>query len=57
MREQSAVRIALFEAAQDEKAAHNKSYEKAKSGSSIKGHEGRKTKMRVNLPKVKRIAA
>lgn len=52
-----AVRIALFEAAKDPKAAHRKSYEKAKSGSAIKGHEGRKTKMRVNLPKLERVAA
>jgi hypothetical protein len=52
-----AVRIALFEVVKDAKAAHEKSYEKAKSGSKIKGHEGRKTKMRLNLPKVERDAA
>ena len=52
-----AVRIALFEAAKDAKAAHKKSYEKAKSGSAIKGHEGRKTTIRMNLPKVERVAA
>ena len=51
-----AIRIALFEAAKDPKTAHAKSYDKAKSGSSIKGHEGRKTKMRVSLPKVERVA-
>lgn len=52
-----AVRIALFEAVKDAQAAYAKSYDKAKSGSSIKGHEGRSEKKRLNLPKSERDAA
>lgn len=46
-----AVRIALFEVAKSAEAAHSKVYEKAKAGSSVKGHEGRKITKRFNLPK------
>jgi len=52
-----AVRIALFEAVKDAQAAYETSYDKAKSGSSIKGHEGRSEKKRLNLPKSERDAA
>lgn len=46
-----AVRIGLFEVTKDLEAAKAKTYEKAKAGSSVKGHEGRKTTRRFNLPK------
>ena len=46
-----AVRIALFEVAKSAEAANAKTYEKAKAGSSVKGHEGGKTTKRFNLPK------
>ena len=46
-----AVRIALFEVAKNVEVAHPKTCEKAKAGSSVKGHEGRKTTKRFNLPK------
>ena len=52
-----AVRIALFETIKDAQAAYEKSYEKAKSGSSFKGHEGRNDKKRQNLPKAEKDAA
>ena len=51
-----AIRIALFEVLKDTELAHKKTYHKAKSGSTIKGHEGRKTKMRLNLPKAEKVA-
>lgn len=51
-----AVRIALFEAVKDAQAVHDKSYDKAKSGSTIKGHEGRSEKKRLNLPKSEKDA-
>ena len=46
-----AVRIGLFEVTKDLEAAKAKTYEKARAGSSVKGHEGRKTTRRFNLPK------
>ena len=45
-----AIRIALFEVIKEAHAAYEKTYEKAKSGSAYKGHEGRKTKKRLTLP-------
>ena len=45
-----AIRIALFEVIKEAHAAYEKTYEKAKSGSTYKGHEGRKTKKRLTLP-------
>ena len=45
-----AIRIALFEVINEAHAAYEKTYEKAKSGSTYKGHEGRKTKKRLTLP-------
>ena len=45
-----AIRIALFEVIKEAHAAYEKTYEKAKSGSTCKGHEGRKTKKRLTLP-------
>ena len=51
-----AIRIALFEVLKDTELAHKKTYHKAKSGSTSKGHEGRKTKMRLNLPKAEQVA-
>lgn len=45
-----AIRIALFEVIEEAHAAYEKTYEKAKSGSTCKGHEGRKTKKRLTLP-------
>ena len=46
-----AIRIALFEVAKELQEAKAKTYEKAKAGSTVKGHEGRKTTTRFNLPK------
>ena len=51
-----AIRIALFEVLKDTALAHKKTYDKAKSGSTIKGHEGRKIKLRLNLPKAEKVA-
>ncbi|TCD55393.1 hypothetical protein CWE17_11345 [Synechococcus sp. BS56D] len=45
-----AIRIALFEVIKEAHTAYEKTYEKAKSGSTYKGHEGRKTKKRLTLP-------
>ena len=45
-----AIRIALFEVIKEAHAAYEKTYEKAKSGSTYKGHEGRRTKKRLTLP-------
>jgi len=45
-----AIRIALYETCKDAQSAYDKSYEKAKSGSKFKGHEGRKTNKRLTLP-------
>jgi hypothetical protein len=51
-----AVRIALFEAIRAAQAALEESYEKARSGSTIKGHEGRSSNKRFNLPKAEKEA-
>ena len=40
----------MFEVIEEAHAAYKKTYEKAKSGSTCKGHEGRKTKKRLTLP-------
>ena len=40
----------MFEVIKEAHAAYEKTYEKAKSGSAYKGHEGRKTKKRLTLP-------
>jgi len=55
--QRDAVRIALFEVIRAGQAAHEKSYEKAKSGSSVKGHEGRSSIKRIYLPKAEKAAA
>jgi len=52
-----AVRIALFECIKDAQAAYEKTFTKAKAGSSIKGHEGRKLSKRLTLPKTEKDAA
>ena len=52
-----AIRIALYETCKDAQSAYDKSYDKAKSGSKIKGHEGRKTNKRLNLPLSEKQAA
>ena len=44
----------MFEVIQEAHAAHEKTYEKAKSGSTYKGHEGRKTKKRLTLPLIEK---
>jgi hypothetical protein len=49
-----AIRIALFEVIKEAHAAYEKTYEKAKSGSTYKGHEGRKTKKRLTLPLIEK---
>lgn len=49
-----AIRIALFEVIKEAHAAYEKTYEKAKSGSACKGHEGRKTKKRLTLPLIEK---
>ena len=49
-----AIRIALFEVIEEAHAAYEKTYEKAKSGSTYKGHEGRKTKKRLTLPLIEK---
>jgi len=54
--QRDAVRIALFEAIRAAQAAHEESYEKARSGSTIKGHEGRSSPKRFNLPKAEKEA-
>ena len=54
--QRDAVRIALFEAIRAAQAAHEESYEKARSGSTIKGHEGRSSAERFNLPKAEKEA-
>ena len=54
--QRDAVRIALFEAIRAAEAAHEESYEKARSGSTIKGHEGRSSTKRFNLPKAEKEA-
>ena len=40
----------MFEVIKEAHTAYKKTYEKAKSGSTCKGHEGRKTKKRLTLP-------
>ena len=40
----------MFEVIKEAHSAYEKTYEKAKSGSTCKGHEGRKTKKRLSLP-------
>ena len=52
-----AVRIALFEVVKDAEAAYEKTYDKAKAGSTVKGHEGRNHRKRLHLPKAERDAA
>jgi hypothetical protein len=52
-----AIRIALYETIINAQEAHEKSYEKARSGSSIKGHEGRKTPKRFNITKTEKQSA
>lgn len=55
--QREAVRIALFEVIRAAQAAYEKSYDKARSGSSVKGHEGRSSTKRFNLPKAEKEAA
>lgn len=52
--ERDALRIALYEISKDAQAAFAKAYDKAKAGSTAKGHEGRDRKLRFNLPKSER---
>ena len=52
-----AIRIALYETCKDTHSAYDKSYDKAKSGSKVKGHEGRKTNKRLTLPLSEKQAA
>lgn len=52
-----AIRIALYETCKDAQSAYCKSFDKAKSGSKIKGHEGRKTNKRLTLPLSEKQAA
>jgi len=52
-----AIRIALYETCKDAQSAYNESYDKAKSGSKVKGHEGRKTNKRLTLPLSEKQAA
>jgi len=52
-----AIRIALYETCKNAQSAYDKSYEKAKSGSKVKGHEGRKTNKRLTLPLSEKQAA
>ena len=52
-----AIRIALYETCKNAQSAYEKSYEKAKSGSKVKGHEGRKTNKRLTLPLSEKQAA
>lgn len=49
-----AIRIALFEVIKEAHAAYEKTYEKAKSGSTYKGHEGRKAKKRLTMPLIEK---
>jgi len=51
-----AVRIALFEVVKDAEAAYEKTYDKAKAGSTVKGHEGRNQRKRLHLPKAEKDA-
>jgi hypothetical protein len=55
--QRDAVRIALFETIRHAEAANQKSYAKAKAGSAAKGHEGRNSLKRFNLPKTEKEAA
>lgn len=48
--ERDALRIALYETCKDAKSAYEKTFEKAKTLSKVKGHEGRNYKLRVSLP-------
>jgi len=52
--ERDALRIALYEISKDAQAAFAKAYDKAKAGSTAKGHEGRDRKLKFNLPKSER---
>ena len=52
-----AIRIALYETCKDAQSAYEKSFDKAKSASKVKGHEGRKTEKRLTLPLAEKQAA
>ena len=52
--ERDALRIAVYEINKDAQAAFAKVYDKAKAGSTAKGHEGRDRKLKFNLPKSER---
>jgi hypothetical protein len=52
-----AIRIALYETCKDAHTAYEKTYIKAKSASTVKGHEGRKTEKRLTLPLSEKQAA
>ena len=47
----------MFESIRSAKKAYEKSYDKARSGSSIKGHDGRASTVRFNLPKSEKYQA
>ena len=48
--ERDALRIALYETSRNAESAYKKTFEKAKTLSTVKGHEGRKYEARVSLP-------
>ena len=55
--EQDAVRIALYEASRSARKAHETAFKYASWKSTEKGHQGRSSERRWNLPKKEKLAA